>query len=279
VRVAKPEQQPQEPRPDARTGCALHHHHVEPAIRGRGFRREAQEPAVRFHIGHGRDHGVPGEQPSVGLDANRRQRHVEEDLPGHAVVGEMAPAPLTGLARTVLHRLLHVREEAVAGVTEEHLAARDARVHRPHRPVLERIERGVGLHRHLEGGGEEIAEAGGHRKERHAVAHRRGGRRALRRVAADGDEAREVPGAGGAPRGEIAQALEGPYAHALAAPPELARYPARERGRATFSRARRVDDLDRSGRDRRHRRRSTQCRHALEYCKSVTSGTALELRE
>jgi len=120
----------------------------------------------------------------------------------------MAPPPLARLARAVLHRLLDIGEQAVARVAKEHLVARDASVHAPHRPMLECLQRGARLHRDLKGRSEKIAEAGGHGEQRHAVPHRRHRRRALCGVAADGDEPREVPCARGAPRGEVAQPLE-----------------------------------------------------------------------
>jgi len=184
----------------------------------------------------------------VDLDLDRVQRAAGKLLGRHPVIGEKAQVPLPRSLET-LDVLLDTRQIPIALVREEYLAADDAHVG-PHQITLfEERDDLVGITGMLEGTREQVAEAGGHRHERHREPHGGLGGGAQGRVAADRHEIRERRAAGLRPLDQLTERAKRLHHGRVAFALEALAHIARDRNRAAGARARRHDDLN----QRRHR--------------------------
>jgi len=123
----------------------------------------------------------------VDLDLDRVQRATGKLLGRHPVIGEKAQVPLPR-SLEALDVLLNTRQIPIALVREEYLASDDAHVGPYQIALSEERDDLVGVVRVLEGAGEEVAEAGRHRHERHREPHGGLGGGAQGRVATDRHE-------------------------------------------------------------------------------------------
>jgi len=183
----------------------------------------------------------------VDLDLDRVQRAAGQLLGRHPVVRKQAQVPLPRSLET-LDVLLDTRQIPIALVREKYLASDDTHVG-PHQIALsEERDDLVGITGMLEGAGEQVAEAGGHRQERHREPHGGLGGGTQGRVAADRHEMRERRAARFRPLDQLTERAKRLQHGRVAFVLQALAHVARDRKRPAGARARRHDDLN----QRRH---------------------------